>query len=359
MNNGQGGAYSKMVQVQQSTVENEAFTSSYLKGTYDRRSSCMRTPQTPISVRLSISSPAYPFSLTYSMNLTHSFQMHPFDDHFNENKKNKDYPPASQWCLLQMNAPEWKQALLGCLGAASSGTIQAIYAYCLGTVVSIYFEDNSTIKSKTRLYCFIFLDLAVLSFIANLFQHYNFAIMGERLTKRVREKMLKKLLTFEIGWFDEDDNTSAAICARLATEANMVRSLIAERLSLLVQVFFSASLAFVLGILATWRVAIVMIAMLPLLFASFYSKSVLMKSMSTKVQKAQNEGSQQASEATINHRTITAFSSQERILSLFKAAMNGPRKESVKASWFFGFGLFTSQFLTTAAIALTFWYGGS
>ncbi|GMY26375.1 putative multidrug resistance protein [Fagus crenata] len=360
MNNGQGGAYSKMVQVQQSTVEKEAFTSSYLQteDTYYRRSSCMRTPQTPINVRSSMSSPAFPFSSTFSMNLTHSFQMHPFNDHFNSNKKNKDHPPASQWRLLRMNAPEWKQALLGCLGAAGSGTIQAIYAYCLGTVVSIYFKDNSTIKSKTRFYCFIFLGLAVLSFIANLFQHYNFAIMGERLTKRVREKMLEKLLTFEIGWFDEDDNTSAAIYARLATEANMVRSLIAERLSLLVQVFFSASLAFVLGILATWRVAIVMIAMQPLLIASFYSKSVLIKSMPTKVQKAQNEGSQLASEAIINHRTITAFSSQERILSLFEAAMKGPRNESVKASWFYGFGLFTSQFLTTTAIALTFWYGG-
>ncbi|KAI3882900.1 hypothetical protein MKX03_035916 [Papaver bracteatum] len=36
--------------------------------------------------------------------------------------------------------------------------------------------------------------------------------------------MLEKVLTFEIGWFDQDENTSAAIYARLATEANMVRS---------------------------------------------------------------------------------------------------------------------------------------
>ena len=45
-------------------------------------------------------------------------------------------------------------------------------------------------------------------------------------------------------------------------------------------------------------------------------------------------------------------------MSLFEAAMRGPRKKSVKPSWFSGFGLFVSQFLTTAAIALTYWYGG-
>ncbi|KAM4120497.1 hypothetical protein ACJW30_03G136900 [Castanea mollissima] len=323
MNSGKGGAYSKMVQLQQSSMENEAFSSSYYqtKDTYNRMANFARTPQTSISSMYS--TPAHTDSSKFSINLAHSFQATQF----------------SEWRLLKMNAPEWKQALLGCLGAAGSGMVQSLHAYCLGTIISVYFEDKSTIESKIIFYCFIFLSLGVISFIANLCQHYNLAIMGER-------------------WFDEEDNTSAAICVRLATEDNTVRSLIAERMSLLVQVSFSASLAFALGLLASRRVSIVMIAMQPLLIACFYSKSVLIKSMSAKIKKAQSEGSQLASEATINHRTITAFSSQERILGLFEAAMKGPRKVSIKASWFSGLGLFSSQFLTTAAIAVTFRYGG-
>lgn len=83
-----------------------------------------------------------------------------------------------------------------------------------------------------------------------------------------------------------------------------------------------------------------------------------MKGMSHKACKAQIESSQIASEATINHRTITAFSSQKKMLRLFEAAMEGPKKECVKQSWFSGVGLFSSQFLTTASITLAFWYGG-
>ncbi|KAK9276870.1 hypothetical protein L1049_006407 [Liquidambar formosana] len=359
VSNGEGGAYFKMVQLQQSAMQNEESYSSHHpaeSGNHCRVMS-VQTPQTPISVRSSWqSSPAYPFTPAFSISLTPSY---PYGDHDEENLKNSSYPPPSQWRLLKMNAPEWKKALLGCLGAAGFGAIQPIHSYCLGSVVSVYFQkDNSTIKSDTKFYCFIFLSIGVLSFIFNLLQHYNFAIMGESLTKRVREKLLGKVLTFEIGWFDQDENTSAAICARLATEASMVRSLIGERMSLLVQVFISASLAFVLGLVVTWRLAIVMIAIQPLIIGSFYSKSVLMKRMSVKAQKAQNEGSQLASEAAVNHRTITAFSSQERILGLFAATMKGPRKESIKQSWFSGFGLFSSQFLTTASITLTYWYGG-
>ncbi|KAM6589468.1 hypothetical protein CsatA_012073 [Cannabis sativa] len=361
---GTGGAYSKMVELQQSSIQRDDISIGFHHPTKGRKQDKMMSAyssMSPAKVRSSWqNSPATtPFSPIFSMSVTNSFQMSQYDNDHNKRSHDDSYSSPSQWRLLKMNALEWKQAILGCLGAAGFGAIQPIHAYCLGTVVSVYFlKDSSQIKSEMKMYCYIFLILTGLSFITNLLQHYNFAIMGERLTKRVRERMLEEMLTFEIGWFDQDDNTSAAICARLANEASMVRSLISDRISLLVQVFFSASLAFIIGLIITWRVAIVMIAMQPLLVGSFYSKSVLMKSMSRKAQKAQSKGSQLASEAAINHRTITAFSSQKRVLDLFWLSMEGPKKENIKQSWFSGIGLFTSQFLTTAAISLTFWYGG-
>ncbi|KAJ1424885.1 ABC transporter type 1, transmembrane domain [Sesbania bispinosa] len=167
--------------------------------------------------------------------------------------------------------------------------------------------------------------------------------MGERLLKRVREFLLEKVLPFEVGWFDQEENTSAAICARLETEANLVRSLDAERISLLVQISVTATLVFVLGLIVSWRVTIVMIGMQPLIIACLYSKSILMKSMSSKARSAQREGSQLAMEATINHRTITAFSSEKRMLNLFTTAMEGPKKESIKQSWISDTGSMTSD----------------
>ena len=156
----------------------------------------------------------------------------------------------------------------------------------------------------------------------------------------------------------QDDNTSAAVCARLATEANLVRSLVGDRMSLLVQAIFGASFAYTLGLVLTWRLSLVMIAVQPIVIGSFYARTVLMKSMAEKARKAQKEGSQLASEAVINHRTITAFSSQKRILCLFGENLKGPRKESIKQSWISGFGLFSSKFFNTASSALAFWYGG-
>ncbi|KAK7822547.1 abc transporter b family member 15 [Quercus suber] len=244
--------------------------------------------------------------------------------------------------------------MLGCLGALGSGAVQPINAYCVGSHISVYFlKDESEIKSKSRILSLIFLGIGIFNFITNFLQHYNYSIMGERLTKRVRENILEKLMTFEIGWFDQDDSTGAAVCARLATEANMVRSLVGDQMSLLVQAIFGASFSYTLGLMLTWRLSLVMIAVQPIVIGSFYARTVLMKSMAEKARKAQKEGSQLASKLT-----ITAFSSQKRILCLFGETLKGPRKESIKQSWISGFGLFSSQFFNTASSALAFCYGG-
>ncbi|WOG93365.1 hypothetical protein DCAR_0312649 [Daucus carota subsp. sativus] len=93
----------------------------------------------------------------------------------------------------------------------------------MGSMVSAYFlADHGKIKEKTRIFAFCFVGLALFSLIVNITQHYNFAAMGENLTKRIRERMLSKILTFEIGWFDQDENSSGAVCSRLAKDANTV-----------------------------------------------------------------------------------------------------------------------------------------
>lgn len=347
------GVYFKMVQLQQSATSTD--------GRKIKRSMYGQTSKSPFSSRSSWqNSPVVPASPALTMSPYSSIQLSSYYDSDDEEEyESLSYSNPSKWRLLKMNAPEWKRAFLGCLGSIAFGAVQPVHAYCLGSILSVYFlNDNSELKSETKLYCIIFVSLGVISFFANILQHYNFAIMGERITKGVREKMLQIVLTFEVSWFDQDYNTSAAICARLATDANLVRSLVADRMSLLVQVFTSACLACILGLIVTWRVAIVMISTQPLAIASFYSRNILMKRMSAKAQKAQNEGNQLASEAVVNHRTITAFSSQERIMKLFSGTLKVPKKESIKQSWISAAALFTSQFITVATMALTFWYGG-
>ncbi|KAL0450613.1 UNVERIFIED_CONTAM: ABC transporter B family member 15 [Sesamum latifolium] len=269
------------------------------------------------------------------------------------------FPTPSFRRLLAMNLPEWKQATMGSISAILFGAIQPLYAFALGSVISVYFQqDHSVIKEKIKIYSLCFLGLAVFSLLINVCQHYNFAAMGEHLTKRVRERMLSKMLTFEIGWFDQDENATGAVCSRLAKDANVVRSLVGDRMALLIQTFSAVTIACTMGLAIAWKLALVMIAVQPLIIICYYCKRVLLKNMSKKAIKAQDESSKLAAEAVSNLRTVTAFSSQARILEMLEKTQEGPKKESIRQSWFAGIGLGTSQSLMTCTWALDFWYGG-
>ncbi|KAL1080942.1 hypothetical protein V6Z11_D09G030700 [Gossypium hirsutum] len=275
------------------------------------------------------------------------------------NVEDKKLPAPSFKRLLAMNLPEWKEAILGCLGAVLYGAVQPLSAFTMGLMISMFFlSDHGEIKKKAKVYALSFLGIGLFSLIINVIQHYNFAYMGEHLTKRIREGMLSKILTFEVGWFDQDENSSGTVCSRLAKDASVVRSLVGDRMSLLMQTISGVTLACVMGLFLSWRLALVMIVLQPLIIFSLYTRMVLLKSTSKKAIKAQQDSSKLAADAVSNHRTITAFSSQDRILKMMEKAYEGPRKESVRQSWFTGLGFGSAQFLTACIVAFNFWYGG-
>ncbi|KAG6474691.1 hypothetical protein ZIOFF_068629 [Zingiber officinale] len=102
--------------------------------------------------------------------------------------------------LLQLNAPEWRQALLG------SGR------RC--------WADHDEIKNKTRTYAFVFLALSLLLFILNIGQHYNFGATARG----------------ELHWHH--------LCAN---DANVVRSLVSDRMALIIQTASVVAISFTMA----------------------------------------------------------------------------------------------------------------
>jgi len=129
-------------------------------------------------------------------------------------------------------------------------------------------------------------------------------------------------------------------------------------MSLVIQTVSAVVTAYIMGLVIAWRMALVMIALQPIIIVCFYARRVLLKSMSKKSIHAQDKCSKLAAEAVSNLRTITAFSSQNRVLCLFDQAQDGPRKESIRQSWFAGIILGTSMGLLKCTWALTLWYSG-
>ncbi|EOY30662.1 ABC transporter-like [Theobroma cacao] len=279
--------------------------------------------------------------------------------HIESPKKPVSHPPPSFSRLLSLNSPEWKQGLVGSLSAIAFGAVQPVYALTVGGMISAFFaKSHQEMQARIRTYALIFSSLTLFSIILNLIQHYNFAYMGERLTRRIRKRMLEKMLSFEAAWFDEEKNSSGALCSSLSNQASMVKTLVADRISLLVQTTSAVTIAMIIGLIVAWKLAVVMIAVQPLTILCFYTRKVLLSSISTNFVKAQNQSTQIAVEAVYNHKIVTSFGSIGKVLQLFDKAQEEPRKEARKISWLAGIGMGSAHCLTFMSWALDFWYGG-
>ncbi|KAL3697062.1 hypothetical protein R1sor_011138 [Riccia sorocarpa] len=279
-----------------------------------------------------------------------------------ENRKlqsTQEYKPPSLTRLLAMSRPDWRQAVWGSVGAVSYGIVQPLYAFFLANAASMFFiTDKQRLMEAARRNALIFVALGAVCCIANVLQHYYFADMGERLCKRVKENMLMKILTFEMGWFDRAENSSGSVCSRISSEANVVRSLVADRISLIAQTVAAILFSCILGLVLTWRLASVMIAVTPLTILSYYVKKCLLQRTYSLTRKAQEVGSQIASEAVSHHRTIAAFAAQNKVVRIFDVVQVGHQSESLKRALIAGTGLGIASFTTYAIWAFDYWWGG-
>jgi ATP-binding cassette subfamily B (MDR/TAP) protein 1 len=274
-------------------------------------------------------------------------------------KKPRSQPPPTFFRLLALNSPEWRQALIGTFSAIAFGAVQPVYALTIGGTISAFFlPSHEEMNARIRTYSLVFCSLSIISMTVNLFQHYNFAYMGENLTKRIRLRMLEKILTFETTWFDEEHNSSGALCSRLSNEASMVKSLVADRISLLVQATSAVTIAMIMGLIIAWKLALVMIAVQPLSILCFYTRKVLLSAILAKFVKSQNQSTQVAVEAVYNHRIVTSFTCVGKVLEIFDKAQDEPRREARKKAWLAGVGIGSAQGLIFICWALDFWYGG-
>lgn len=71
----------------------------------------------------------------------------------------------------------------------------------------------------------------------------------------------------EIGWFDMPENSSGILTTRLAADASQVRGAVGDTLALMVQNGFCLAFGLLVAFVFEWRMALVVIAVLPVMIA--------------------------------------------------------------------------------------------
>lgn len=164
------------------------------------------------------------------------------------------------------------------------------------------------------------------------------------------------ILSNDVGWFDFDENSVGVLTSKLAADATLVRSALADRLSTIVQNVTLTVAAFAIAFKLSWRMAAVTTATFPLLIGASIAEQLFHRGFGGDYSSAYSRAISLAREAISNIRTVAAFGAEKRISRQFAAELNQPNKQALLRGHISGFSYGISQLFAFCSYALTLWY---
>ncbi|KAF3432701.1 hypothetical protein FNV43_RR23803 [Rhamnella rubrinervis] len=242
----------------------------------------------------------------------------------------------------------------GSFAAGFSGISKPLFGFYIITIGVAYYGDHP--MRKVGWFTIIFSTVGLLSLFSNTLQHYFFGVVGEKAMTNLRRALYSGVLRNEIAWFEKPENSIGSLTSRIISDTSLVKTIIADRMALIVQCICSILIATIVSMAVSWRMGLVAWAVMPCHFIGGLIQAKSAKGFSGDSAAAHSELVALASESATNIRTIASFCHEEHILEKAKISLENPKRrsriESIKYGLIQGFSLC----LWNIAHAVALWY---
>uniref|UniRef100_A0A1L8E495 ABC-type xenobiotic transporter n=2 Tax=Nyssomyia neivai TaxID=330878 RepID=A0A1L8E495_9DIPT len=274
-----------------------------------------------------------------------------------EEEKKKEKSTMNR--IMKLSFKEWRYMLLGCFCSVIVGSSFPIS----GILYAKYFEvfdtmDKIVIYDIAHTFTLYTLLLATITGIAALVQTYAFGKAGVRLTSLLRKSAFSKTIRQEMSFFDVPENSVGALSARLSTDCANVQGATGSRLAGLLQATSSVLIGLLVGLIASWKLALLVSLTIPLLLMVAVFESQYAKSSAAKEKSAMEEASGIAVEAISNIRTVASLGRERTILNKFVQSIDLASQEATKSARFRGLGYSLNITMNILTYAIAFLAGG-
>lgn len=171
------------------------------------------------------------------------------------------------------------------------------FALTLAPMIAVFYAPPEQAKHDVVKWSLVFFGIGLGCFVAGTVRQAGLGRAGSRLTRRLRERLLESALKQEIAWFDAPENASGALAARLSADAAHVRGAAGDALAVAAQAATGLGGGLVIAFVSGWRLALVILAAVPMLVASAWMQGAFLTGNLSKVAGSDGENGQENSGA--------------------------------------------------------------
>ena len=170
--------------------------------------------------------------------------------------------------------------------------------------------------------------------------------------------MMQALLRQEVGWYDDERNSSGVLTSKLSADALAVKGQFGDTMGMLTQNVVTLVAGYVIAGIYSWRMMLVVTAVVPLLAVAVVIQTTLVLRYVSRETETFATANATAAEAVSAVRTVHAFAMEKSIGKLYERQLEDPTKEARTRILWTGVGFGVSQLIAFGSFSLAFWYAG-
>jgi ATP-binding cassette subfamily B (MDR/TAP) protein 1 len=231
-------------------------------------------------------------------------------------------------------------------------------ALIFGNLVELLNDTSKTgeLASKISFYCLMFFLLSLVALISHGCSGAAFGIVSENLVMRVRDVSFRTILKQDISWFSQPGHSHHALMTKLNTDSGSISGLSGVILGTIFTITTSVVGGTVLAHIVAWKIAIVLLAAVPVMVFAGYVRLRILAMAEENHQTAFNDAATLASEATTSMQVVAAFGLEDHFLESYREAIRKPYEEHLRFSMLGNILLAFSLSVSYYVYSLAYWW---
>nr|CAG4650007.1 EOG090X02PU [Sida crystallina] len=270
-----------------------------------------------------------------------------------------EVPDVSLMEILKLNRTEWPYITLGVLGSVIVGLSTPAYAILFSEVLGTLSKpDQEEARSQSNFYSLLFLIVGIIVGLSAFTQSFSFSIAGEYLTSRIRKLTFETIIKQEIGWFDREENSVGALCARISGDASSVQGATGSRIGLVLQATSTLIVSVCLALYYQWKLGLVTLVFVPLLLIATYMQAKIIMGQNAMEKDGLEKSAKVAMEAIANIRTVASLRKEVKFHDLYLSSLREPHLKAQRNAWIRGLIFGFASSIPMFAYSVCMYYGG-
>jgi subfamily B ATP-binding cassette protein MsbA len=232
--------------------------------------------------------------------------------------------------------------------------VAAANPYILGEAVNDFTSTKDV--SNLNFYILILLGLTLAEVLFQFLFIFYANWVGQHIIRDIRIKAFKKIVSFKMSYFDK--NSVGRLVTRVVSDIETIAAFFTNGVFTIVSDILKMLVVVVLMFVMNWRLALIAIAVLPLLI---YATKVFQIAIKATFQEVRNQVANLngfVQERVTGMKIVQLFNREKIEYKNFVGINDKHKKAYIKTIWYYSVFFPIAEILSSIAIGLIVWYGG-